>query len=143
MQKRPDTYYIPSNYAEEHRFKGVAYRNIAEAVVVAFLLFQLIELTPFIRIIRVVAEIIICGGVGIFFLVGIKGESVIQFLISFITFRKSRRKLHLRRTGYVNKKQREKDEKAEKSITGKLEKKAKELYKETKSFTNAEETNKQ
>lgn len=104
--ERKDTFYIPKNYNDPGTLLGHTYRNWAEALVVAFVLFRLINATPFILTIRIPAIVIICGLMFALFLVGIKGESVTQFLISSVKFYKKRRVLHLRRSGYIPKRER-------------------------------------
>lgn len=119
-KQRPDLYYIPENFSDGKTFKGVAYRNIVEALAVSYGMYKLIFLTPFIFSIKAVATMILAGGFGIFFLIGIKGESVTQFMYSYLLFKQRRRKLHLRRTGYVTKKERMRNAKEKKSIINKI-----------------------
>ena len=103
-EERPDRYYIPDNFNDEHRFRDIPYRNIAEAAVATILLWKLINATPFVLTIRIIAGVVICGSVAFLFVVGIKDESILQFLWSYITFRQKRKIYHLRRVGYVPKK---------------------------------------
>lgn len=121
MANRRDIYYIPKNYNTSDSFLGYPYRHWIEAAIAVILFFYLINQTPFILTIRIPATVIICGLVGLLFIVGIKGESVTEFFVSYLIFRKKKRVLHLRRNGYVEKKERKQQEKSLKK-EGKLEK---------------------
>ncbi|MCR5396583.1 MAG: hypothetical protein K6E64_03850 [Lachnospiraceae bacterium] len=124
-QQQPDQYYIPDNYSDEHQFRGIPYRNIIEALIVVYVFYKLIQATPFVLSIRLTAVLIVCGGLGVFFLIGIKGESVTQFFLSFLKYRENKKTYHLRPVGYKTakeKKREDKNDKFKKAIKGSKEK---------------------
>ena len=93
-------YYIPSNFSGENSWRGIPYRNIAEAIVGLLMMWWITGQIPLTGILVSVFRIIICllfFGLGIF---GIKDESVTQFIHSYVTFLKKRRKLHFRPAGF-------------------------------------------
>lgn len=88
-------FWIPSNFKEPQKFRGIPIRNIIEGGVCAFLLYKLIMLTPFVPTIKLYACIFICGGVLAVGIIGIRGESVLQFLNAYRIYKQRKRVLHL------------------------------------------------
>lgn len=95
-QRRPDIYFIPANYRDGKKIKNIPIKNILEGGVVAYGLWKLINLIPFVFTIRFVAGVILAGGSFVLFCIGIKGESVFGFLISYMRFRNNKKIYHLR-----------------------------------------------
>lgn len=91
-----DQIYIPDNIKEDETFK-IPNRNLGEAVVVDLILYKGIQLTPFITEIKITATIISIGCFSILFLVGIKGESVTEFLITLSKYMKKQKKMRYRK----------------------------------------------
>lgn len=117
MARRMDEYIIPSNYNDGKHIKGIAYRNLLEGVIFSFIAFKIIELIPFVKTFKIFLLITVCGGLIIFFAIGIKGESVLSYLLAYALFKKRRRKLHMKPVGIrVKNEGTEKDEKNEKGI---------------------------
>lgn len=90
---------IPENYK-----KGFSYRNIVEAVLVVGILDKLISITPFIFTVKLIAITVVTVIFGFIFVIGIKGESVFEFLSSYIRYRRSRKKLVLKIPSATDKK---------------------------------------
>lgn len=99
--ERPDKYYIPDNYNDGHEMRGIPYRNLIEGGIVSWLAKELISLTPFVLNIKLIADVIVIGIIMVIFAIGVKGESLTQFIYSYYLFRKSKRKWHMRPVGYV------------------------------------------
>lgn len=85
-------YIIPDNYKPRNRS-----RNIIEAIIVVGGLSYLIWHSPFILNVRLIAIMCVVLFLGLLFVVGIKNESVTQFLINYILFLKRRNKYYFRK----------------------------------------------
>lgn len=92
-------FFIPDNYKN-----GFRYRNIVEAVLVVGILDKLISITPFIFTVKLIAITVVTVIFGFIFVIGIKGESVFEFLTSYIRYRRSRKKLVLKIPSATDKK---------------------------------------
>ena len=99
-------YWIPNNFGHDGRYVyimglRVSIRKIVEAAITFAVIGYLISLTPFIQPIRLAATIVLGGGVALVALIGINGESLSQFIVSYIRYRKNRTIYHLRQPGYL------------------------------------------
>lgn len=103
-------YIIPKNYSEGRSFRGYSYRNIAEGVVGAIITWNLVQSTPFIASIRLPAGVILAVIMLFLGIFGIRDESITQFIGTLILYRRDKKKYHMRRPGYVPKREREKSE---------------------------------
>lgn len=90
---------IPENYK-----KGFSYRNVVEAVLVVGVLDKIISITPFIFSVKLIAITVVSVIFGLIFVIGIKGESVFEFLLSYIRYRKNRKRLVLKIPNVIDKK---------------------------------------
>ena len=98
-----NVYVIPANYTDSGKLFGgmLEVRNTIETVILLILIGypQLMWLTvPFMT--KIIIMTVTLLPVGIISLMGISGDSLMQFVIHMILFWKRRRKLHLRRIGY-------------------------------------------
>lgn len=96
-------YAIPANYTDSGKLFGgmLEMRNTVETCVLLFLIGypELMWLhVPF--MVKIVIMTVTLLPVGILGLMGIGGDSLMQYVIHMIMFWKRRRKLHLRRIGY-------------------------------------------
>ena len=144
-EDRPDLYYIPDNVNDGAHFFNIKNRNLVETLVFDFLIIEGIRATPFIQAIKLCVGIFLVVIVSIFSIVGIRSESITEFIASIIRFKKRKAKLHLRKVGQDegDKKQAMLEfakedifEKAASKITDKLreedEKRAKKRYEQNK-----------
>jgi len=98
-----NVYAIPANYTDSGKLFGgmLEVRNTIETVMLIMILGypQLMWMhVPFMT--KIIVMTVTLLPVGIIGLMGIGGDSLMQFAIHMIMFWKRRRKLHLRRIGY-------------------------------------------
>ena len=96
-------YAIPANYTDSGKLFGgmLETRNTVETCVLLFLIGypELMWMNiPFVA--KIIIMTVTLLPIGILGLMGIGGDSLIQYVIHIIKFWKRRRKLHLRRIGY-------------------------------------------
>lgn len=139
MSEKPTDYIIPANYNDGKRFKNIPYRNIIEAIVAIRLIGKPLMSLPISTNAKIVIVVLTCGLLGLLFIVGIKDESVTQFMYAYIVFLKNRRKLHLRRIGYVPKKAREEYRRSEETRKKQEAKEQSKRKKEVRGITKEEE----
>ena len=98
-----NTYTIPANYTDSGRLFGgmLEVRNTIEA---AFLLFLIgypelmwLPVSPITKLIVMTLTIL---PLGVIALIGISGDSLLQYFFHMVTFWIKRRKLHFRRIGF-------------------------------------------
>lgn len=94
---RPDIYYIPDNLNDGRAILNIPNANLAETVVIEYALYNIFKILPLVATVKIAAGIIVMVIVGIITIMGIKDESVCQFIISSIKFRSKRKRMHLRR----------------------------------------------
>ena len=104
--ERPDEYYIPDNIKTTTLF-GIQLRNIIEAGVLELIVFVIFRALPFTNTINIVIGIILAFVVGVFAIVGVKNESLTEFIVSFILFKRKKKKLHYRRCDNKNAREKE------------------------------------
>lgn len=94
-----ESYFIPANYNKSTKFFGLKKRNIIEALAMGIALFNLLDMIPFILKVKLIVMIIVIGPVVILFAAGVKGESITQFIFSYLMFRKKKRILYYKKPG--------------------------------------------
>jgi len=96
-------YAIPANYTDSGKLFGgmLEVRNTIEAVFILFIFgypqLMWMNVQPMMKVVIMTITLL---PIGIISLMGIGGDSIIQFFVHMITFWVRRRKLHLRRIGY-------------------------------------------
>lgn len=126
LDERPDRYYIPDNLNDKRRFLHIPDRNLIETAVAEFIVFNVLKIVPIPNFtVKIVAGAIIMILIGVVGLIGIKNESVSEFILTSIKFQKKKRVLHYRRCD-----QKKYDKENEKSDdAGRTESRAEELLK--------------
>lgn len=92
-------FYIPDNYDDGSQLFGIPYRNIAEGLIAGAFLVWLSWKIPFVIEIKLTIAIILFVLCVILFAIGVKGESMTQFLFAAIRFYVNKRKMHLQVPG--------------------------------------------
>ena len=97
-----DVYLIPQNFVDTGTILGgtVKLRNAVEAVVLAVGSAVPLFYLPLAFNIRLMIVIAVSVPLGVFGVVGIGGDSLMQYLSHIVRFGLNRRKLHYRRIGY-------------------------------------------
>ena len=98
-----NVYAIPANYTDSGKLLGgmVETRNAIEAVFLVILLgYPELMWIPMSTTIRIVVMTVTLIPLGVIAIMGIDGDSLLQYLWHIITFWINRRKLHFRRIGY-------------------------------------------
>lgn len=90
------TFYIEQNFMQLTRIFGFRIRNIIEAAASAAIVAYLITFIPFVIKIMILCQVVFGLSIGAFVLIGIRGRSITEFLIDFIRYKMSARKIHLR-----------------------------------------------
>ena len=96
---KENEFFIPENYDTDSEFLGIPYRNIVEGLILAAILIWLEWKIPFVAEIKLTIAVILFFVPVIICSIGIKGESVSQFLYACIVFFFKNRRLHLKVTG--------------------------------------------
>lgn len=96
-----NSYAIPANYTDSGKLLGmITPRNAIEAIVLVlaagYLEYLLIPMQEMVRVIVMVVTLL---PMGIFAIIGIDGDSLLQYLRHVFRFIKSRRKLHYQKIG--------------------------------------------
>ncbi len=95
---RNHLYIIPGNYEDSGGVFGGSFklRNAIETIVICYTLFKIgsLVLAPFDIVIRIILFFAIVFPIGILCLIGIKGDSVTQFLMNVIMFHNKKRVLN-------------------------------------------------
>ena len=92
------------NVIEKSKFHGIEKRNLAEAIIVPFVVSVVILSIPFTRIVKIMTLIVILPTLFTVFVKGYKNRSIFEFIRDEIRFKKRRRVLHLRGVEYKRKK---------------------------------------
>ena len=98
-----NVYAIPANYTDSGKLLGgmVETRNAIEAVFLVVLLgYPELMWIPMSTTIRIVVMTVTLIPLGVIAIMGIDGDSLLQYLWHIISFWCNRRKLHFRRIGY-------------------------------------------
>ena len=98
-----NVYAIPANYTDSGKLLGgmVETRNAVEAVFLVILLgYPELMWIPMSTTIRIVVMTVTLIPLGVVAIMGIDGDSLLQYLWHIISFWCNRRKLHFRRIGY-------------------------------------------
>lgn len=98
-----NVYAIPANYTDSGKLLGgmVETRNAIEAVFLVILLgYPELMWIPMSTTIRIVVMTVTLIPLGVIAIMGIDGDSLLQYLWHIISFWINRRKLHFRRIGY-------------------------------------------
>lgn len=98
-----NVYAIPANYTDSGKLLGgmVETRNAIEAVFLVILLgYPELMWVPMSTTIRIVVMTVTLIPLGVIAIMGIDGDSLLQYLWHIISFWINRRKLHFRRIGY-------------------------------------------
>ena len=98
-----NVYAIPANYTDSGKLLGgmVETRNAIEAVFLVILLgYPELMWIPMSTTIRIVVMTVTLIPLGVIAIMGIDGDSLLQYLWHIISFWFNRRKLHFRRIGY-------------------------------------------
>lgn len=96
-EEKREEYIIPENYSGFGDVAGLPVRNIVEAVAATLLVLKLVMQIPFVFKIKVIFTFAVCLIVFLFFMLGIKHESVTSFLIGYLQFKSKRTVYHFRR----------------------------------------------
>ena len=98
-----NVYTIPANYTDSGRLFGgmIETRNAVETAILLFLIgypeLMWLHISLMIKIVVMTVTLLPAGIIG---LMGISGDSLLQFIIHMVKFWIRRRKLHMRRIGY-------------------------------------------
>jgi len=98
-----NVYAIPANYTDSGKLLGgmVETRNAVEAVFLVILLgYPELMWIPMSTTIRIVVMTVTLIPLGVVAIMGIDGDSLLQYLWHIVSFWCNRRKLHFRRIGY-------------------------------------------
>ena len=98
-----NVYAIPANYTDSGKLLGgmVETRNAVEAVALVILVgYPELMWIPMPTTIRIVVMTVTLIPLGVLAVMGIDGDSLLQYLGHIFSFWKNRRKLHFRRIGY-------------------------------------------
>lgn len=97
MAYEPEVYIIPANVSHAGKILGgmIEIRNMVEAIIIAGVLGIMwwILTSPFGLIPKTITFCFFVAAPAGIALIGIRGESVLQFGIQFLTFRKKKRKM--------------------------------------------------
>lgn len=99
---RPDSYYIPDNLNDRRKFFHIPDRNLMETVVAEIILYNIMKTVPLPAIPKLVTGFIVLGIAGATGIIGIKNESVTEFIASTVKFQKKKRTMHYRRCDQRN-----------------------------------------
>lgn len=126
QEERPDRYFIPDNLNDKRHFFHIPDRNLAETGVAELVVFYVVKLIPITDIkIKITVGAILMIIIGVVGMMGIKNESVTEFIMTSVKFQKKKRVLHYRRCD-----QKDYDTKEQKTETGgRSESKAEQLLK--------------
>ena len=93
-------YFIPINIGDDGGVLGGRFkkRNMIEAVIIGLLLTLVWKIIcyPYDIIVKVVAYIILVIPVVLFAIVGVNNESLLEFLLEYLAYKKKRRKMKFR-----------------------------------------------
>ena len=85
-EEKLEQYIIPENYNGKFYFMNIAVQNLIEAGIASLVVGRLILMIPFLIKIKVSVLVLCCLLTFAFFAFGIKGESVITFVIGYLSF---------------------------------------------------------
>ena len=98
QEDRPDRYFIPDNLTDSSHFFHIPDRNLIETGIAELVIVYIIKLIPVSDLkIKITIGAIFVISVGILGVMGIKNESVTEFIITAVKFRKKKQILHYRR----------------------------------------------
>lgn len=98
-----NVYVIPANYTDSGKLLGgmVEARNAIEAIALVVLLgYPELKWIPMSTTLRIVVMTVTLLPLAVVAIMGIDGDSLLQYLWHILTFWVNRRKLHFRRVGY-------------------------------------------
>ena len=98
-----NVYAIPANYTDSGKLLGgmVETRNAVEAVALVILVgYPELMWIPMSTTLRIVVMTVTLIPLGVLAVMGIDGDSLLQYLGHMLSFWKNRRKLHFRRIGH-------------------------------------------
>jgi len=98
-----NVYTIPANYTDSGRLLGgmLEVRNTIEAVFLVLLIgYPELMWLPFSPIVKMILMTITLLPLGVIALIGVSGDSLMQYFFNMCMFWIRRRKLHFRRIGY-------------------------------------------
>ena len=98
-QEEPNIYIIPVNCGMSDSVGPFKVRNLVEAAVADALAIRLLLQIPFVPRVRVIITVLVCLGLTLLFLYGIKDESITSFVINYVKFKAKSGKLCLRVAG--------------------------------------------
>jgi hypothetical protein len=100
-KENENNYVIPANYTDSGKLFGgmVAPRNAAEAVVTLLTVGYLEYLTIPAGTVRIIAMAVTLLPLGILALMGIDGDSLLQYFWQVVRYVRRRRKLHFQKIG--------------------------------------------
>ena len=96
-EEKREVYYIPPNYKVPNKWKRIYIRNLIEAAIVAGGIFALVWSTSLKWQIKSVIGLAAAALAGAFFINGIHGRSVTEFIINYIRFVFTRRDYHFKK----------------------------------------------
>lgn len=103
QNNRPDRYYIPDNLNDNRHIFHIPDRNLVETGIAELAIFYGFKLVPIPNLqVKIIIGAIVMIGVGVLGVIGIKNESVTEFIISVMKFQKKKRVLHYRRCDQKN-----------------------------------------
>ena len=98
-EEEMNEYIIPVNVGMTDSVGKYKIRNIIEAVAATALVLNIITAIPFVADVKVITSVILGLGTFLFFMHGIKDESVTGFLFNYIRFKTKSGSLRLRVAG--------------------------------------------
>lgn len=101
-EERPDRYYINDNLQDKRHFFHIPDRNLGETAVAEVVIFSVIKAIPGDLTVKIIAGVLIMLTVGVVGLVGIKNESVTEFIGTIAKYQKKKHTLHYRRCDQRN-----------------------------------------
>ena len=105
MEDNENTYVIPANFTESNKIFGglINIRNAFEAIVIVLIIgFLEARFFAFSETVKIVFMSLTLIPIGVFSLIGIDGDSILQFVKRLILFNRRKRKVHFRRIGVDN-----------------------------------------
>lgn len=91
---------IPDNLTDDRKFLGIKNRNLIETGIIELILFLMIRWLPLIMSVKAIVGVLIMIPAGIVSIIGIKNESLTEFIISTLLFNKNKKVMHFKRPDY-------------------------------------------
>ncbi|MGN0414427.1 MAG: hypothetical protein ACI4FX_02920 [Agathobacter sp.] len=100
---RPDRYFIPDNLNDKRHLFHIPDRNLVETGIAELFIFYCFKIIPIQNLqVKIIVGAIVMILVGVVGIIGIKNESVTEFLVTAMKFHKKKRILHYRRCDQKN-----------------------------------------